>query len=293
MIKNIFKSSIATFLLLGANVVGMDSDGVPLLCDESATLRSSSIVVPPPVVEPDAAFGLAGRLSRVMVIDPSMLLAMLVYGADGLSGNMRIARARGDCSECAGCFSMKNETLDAELAALTATKEQTIADIAQLTAKLEALDANADRASLITDHRELEAMLADTQTAIDVVSGKRTALDAERDNWEATKQARAAEEARQEAEAAAQAEGMKQAFLAQLARDPGSIEFTVENVSTTREHMSAVTALLESGNFTGLKVIRATLDLVLEPLSAAARASSSDAPVKDEDGGKGHDSDGD
>ncbi len=147
-----------------------------------------------------------------------------------------------------------------------------MASLEELQGKLADIQAKTKRIE------RLQAALTATQAEIDAIPGRRMAL-----------------ETAQASEAAARDVGVKQLFLGQLASDPRSIVLDVESLSSTKQHMAVVQALLQAGNFAGLKVTEVTLKLTLAPLAVPSSVSVSDdiavAPVDDKEGGAEGDDD--
>ena len=263
----------------------------------------------------------SGTARRVIPMEAFLVSAMfedtvsqfgnMRAGSNGVSSLLSSLMSGGGWGNpaCLGCsggaatslFSRQSAVLDAELAALVEKQTHTNTSIADLTAEVEALDA--DKTSLVASLEELQGKLADiqaktkrierlqaaltaTQAEIDAIPGRRMALETAQASEAAAKravaQARAAEKAKQEAEAAARDVGVKQLFLGQLASDPWSIVLDVESLSSTRQHMAVVQALLQAGN-------EVTLKLTLAPLAVPSSVSVSDdtavAPVDDKEGG--------
>ncbi len=238
-------------------------------------------------------------------------------GCSGGAATSLFSRQMASLDQKSAELAKRQTQINTSIADLTAKLElldvkQTNADIARLTAELEALDADADQASLTTELEalqttllhiqsipasleELRAELLENQVAIDAIPARRAAVEAAQAAERAAAQARAAEKAKQEAEEAARDAGVKQLFLGQLASDPWSIVLDVESLSSTKQHMAVVQALLQAGNFAGLKVTEVTLKLTLAPLAVLSSVPVSDdtavAPVDDKEGGAEGDDD--
>ncbi len=275
MIKNILKLSVSMLLLLGTTIVGMDDgDGVPSL---TPTVRSSEAI---PQLAARFMTADAPTLTNLEKDIPSGIQLPTEGGASsttpedrtvlrllaGIDARTLLAIALGmtpDCSGCPNCFPKRMALLDAKLTTFTERQAQTNADIARLTAELEALDADADKTSLTASLEALQANFADIQAKIDAIPGKLTALEAAR--------VRAEEEA---SKTAAKCESLKQIFLNQIACDPRAIKLRIKSTNSTNEDRVVLLTLLQGGDFAGLRVTGATLNLTLAPATALSRVDA-------------------
>lgn len=176
---------MATVLLLGTTVVGMDADAQGLSAeagDGDTNPRRSSSTAVPSHIDPDVPDNLSDLLLGLREVEhsnPSGITEVSFFAMQMASLDTESERL----AERQKQINTRIDDLKAKLEALDAAK--TDADVARLKEELEALDAGADKSPLMAELEESQARLSNIQATTDSLEGlqlelaeNKTAIDA-------------------------------------------------------------------------------------------------------------------